>query len=495
MKAFTASFLLRGGALTSLALTGGCVVGPTYRPPAPVVAMKSWSALPASPMAESVVATNNSDPWWTTLNDQTLSRLVERALVASPDILIAAQRVREARAALRSVAGGGYPQVGVGAAKMEYRRTGPLNTINRGSYPTFQIGFDASWEVDLWGGTRRAVESTGAALDATEEEGRGVEVALAAEVARAYVELRTTQQRLGLARTNLELQQRTLALTRERIRAGLASELDEYRGTSLVANTEAVLPQLEDMVGHLVHLLALLVGEEPNALAGELAAPGAIPSPAPSVALGLPAELVRQRPDIRAAERRLASSTARIGAARAQLYPHLSLVGTLGVVSSQGSDLFEYANRYFSIGPGVRWSVFDAGRIRAQVEAEEARTDRAYAEYRKVVLAALAEVENSIGALNAEQRRHAALVIATDAARKSVATSTELYREGVTDFLSVIDTERSLAAAEDNLAQSDRALCTNLIALHKSLGGGWPRPVVAPGVAQVTTVLSNSSSL
>jgi NodT family efflux transporter outer membrane factor (OMF) lipoprotein len=489
---FLYSARLRSAALITtgpliLFVTTGCVVGPDYHAPTQAIKMNQWG-----PAQNEVNATTTGSPaafalgpWWTTFNDPQLTHLIERALASSPDIAIAEQRVREARAGLRSVTGGRYPQIGAGAGAMEYRRTGPLNTIYRESYSTFQTGFDASWEIDLWGGTRRAVESAGAAWEATQEESHGVRVSLAAEVARTYVELRAGQRRLAIAHTNLALQQRTLDLTRERLRAGVASDLDEARASGLVANTLALLPQLEDGNARLVRLLGILLGEEPNALAGEFADTQPMPTPPAEVAAGLPAELLRHRPDIRAAERRLAAATARIGVAEAQLYPKLGLAGTLGFVSTRNEDLFDYSNRYFGVGPGLHWNLFNGGRVRAQVEAESARTDRALAEYHKIVLAALADVENSLGSFHAEQRRHRALNEAADSARRAVTTATELYRQGVTDFLSVIDAERSLASAEDNLAQSDRAICINLIALYKSLGGGWQiDPTVA--VAKAT---------
>lgn len=489
ISSFPTSAGLRGAALIAsgaliLLLTDGCMVGPDYHAPTQAIKMNQWGSAQNS-AAAGAAAVPIPDQWWTTFNNPELTRLIERALASSPDITIAEQRVREARAGLRSVAGGRYPQVGAGAGTMEYRRTGPLNTIYRESYSTFQTGFDASWEIDLWSGTRRAVESAGAALEATKEESHGVRVSLAAEVARTYVELRAGQRRLAIAHTNLALQQRTLELTRERLRAGVANDLDEARASGLVANTRALVPQLEDSNARLVRLLGILLGEEPDTLAGELAETQPLPTPPANVAVGLPAELLRHRPDIRAAERRLAASTARIGAAQAQLYPKLGLTGTLGFVSTRSEDLFDYSNRYFSSGPGLHWNLFDGGRVRAQVEAESARTDRALAEYHKSVLAALAEVENSLGSFHAEQRRHSALNEAADSARRAVTTATELYRQGITDFLSVIDAERSLASAEDNLAQSDRTVCTNLIALYKSLGGGWQTAPVVP-VAQVT---------
>jgi NodT family efflux transporter outer membrane factor (OMF) lipoprotein len=454
-------------------LAAGCMVGPDYRAPAAsAVKMTSWSAAPAA----SANASDDSAAtaaWWTTFDDPQLGRLVERALVSSPDVALAAQRIREARAGLRVAGGAEYPQIGLGAAKGEYRRTGPLNTVFPGSYPTFQTGFDASWEIDLWGGTRRSVESAGAALQATEEDARGVRLALAAEVARTYVELRATQRRLALAQTNLAVQRQTLALTRERLHAGVASRLDALRAEALVAGTESLLPFLNEGLAQAARRLALLLGEEPGALDRELSAAQPIPTAPAPLDLGLPADLLRRRPDIRAAERRLAAATARIGATQAQLYPHLGLTGTIGFVSTRSEDLFNYSNRYFSLGPGLHWSLFDAGRIRAQVDAASARAEGAYLAYRKTVLAALGDVENTLGAYRAEQQRHRALAEATAAARASVATANELYRQGVTDFLSVLDAERSLATAEDALAQGDRSVSTDLIALYKSLGGGW----------------------
>jgi len=468
--------------IAALLTAAGCAVGPDYHPPAVTTEMRTWSPAPAGPPVATTTDASAApkDRWWETFHDPELDHLVQQALVSSPDLAIAAQRVREARAGLAFAAGGELPQAGVDAGRMEFRRTGPLNTVYRGNYPTYQAGFDASWELDLWGGTRRAVEAAGAALQASQEADRGAHLALAAEVARDYVDLRATQRRLAIARTNLALQERTLALTRQRLQAGVAGELDVSRAEALAANTRASLPLLEDGISQLTHRLGVLLGEEPDALAGELAASGPIPTPPARVAVGLPADLLRRRPDVRAAERRLAAATAGIGVAKAQLYPHLGLAGTLGFVGTTTAGLFDYSSRYFSVGPGLHWSIFNAGRIRAQVEAASARSEEAYAAYRKTVLGALADADNALGTLDAEQRRHGALVDAAGAARQSVATASELYRQGVTDFLSVIDAERSLAAADDNLAQSDRAVSTDLIALYKSLGGGWAVPGAAP---------------
>jgi NodT family efflux transporter outer membrane factor (OMF) lipoprotein len=480
-------------ATLALVLDAGCVVGPDYHAPEQTLEMKTWSAPAATPATPSVGATETVtgepvvDAWWTTFSDPLIPRLVDRALASSPEIEIAVQRVREARAGLRFVAGRAMPRVGASASRTEFRRAGPLNTIYPGNYPTYQAGFDAGWELDLFGGTRRAVEAAGATIDATVETGRGVRLTLAAEVVRHYINLRAAQRRLVIAQTNLAAQERSLELTREKLRAGVVSELDTLRAAALVANTRAALPALENQAATSVHRLGVLLGEEPSALARELAAPRPIPTPPARVAIGLPAELLRRRPDVRAAERRLAAATARIGVAQAELYPHLGLAGSIGFVSTATGNLFDYSNRYFSLGPGLRWNLFDGGRVRAQVEAESARAARALADYRRIVLSALAEADNALGAFDSEQRRHAGLAAAVDSGRRAVATAGSLYREGVTDFLSVLDAQRSLAAAEDTLAQSDRAISLDLVALFKALGGGADSFAPAPPSAHASS--------
>jgi len=278
---------------------------------------------------------------------------------------------------------------------------------------------------------------------------------------------------LEIARRNLELQERTLDITRARLAVGMVGELDVSQAEALVANTRAFVPSLNDQISQAIRRLDVLLGEEPDRRLGELAAVEPLPQPPATVAVGLPNELLRQRPDVRAAERRVAAATARIGVATADLYPRLFLNGTVGQYDINTlSDLAGWDQRYFGIGPVVQWKVLDAGRTRARINAASANTDQALAGYRKTVLNALAEADNALSAFNAQQERRTSLAAAVAADQKSVNTANALYRQGVTDFLTVLTAERSLAAAEDTLAHSQQALGNDLIALYKALGGG-----------------------
>jgi NodT family efflux transporter outer membrane factor (OMF) lipoprotein len=484
-----------------VAAISGCTVGPNYQVPRTDVKTTWDNEAPATrpttqpATTQTAAATRPSnvavgesveERWWSTFGDPELDRLVGDALQGSPDLSIAAARVREARAQRRFVAGAEKPSVEANGSYSVNRHAGPLDQVEPGDYNFYQAGFDASWEIDVFGGTRRAVESASAGLAAGIEESRAVRLSLLAEVARTYFELRAAQRRVEIARRNLATQERTLAITRERLAAGVNSDLDVSRAESLVASTRALLPALEDQAKQAMRRLGVLLGREPDALAEELSTPAPIPQPPARVAVGLPSELLRRRPDVRAAERRIETANALVGVATAELYPRFMLSGTIGQFDVNSlANFFNFDNRYFGIGPSFKWDVFNAGRTHARIDVEKARTDRALAEYRKTVLGALAEAQNALSAFNAEQDRRAALADAVAADRKAVDTASQLYRQGVAEFLAVLDAERSLAASEDALAQSDRAIGTNLIALFKALGGGWestePLPAAAAG--------------
>jgi NodT family efflux transporter outer membrane factor (OMF) lipoprotein len=460
-----------------LAMVPGCMVGPDYKRPAEQT-RTTWEPSTAPTTRPSSVIVNEpiTEKWWSTFGDAEIDRLVERALRSNPDLDIAASRVREARAGYVFAVGAILPKVDATGSYSFNRHDGPIGQVAPGDYQFYQAGFDASWEIDVFGGTRRGVESAQATYEAGVEEARGVQLTLIAEVTRNYVELRTLQRRLAIARYNLGIQEHTLDITRQRLAAGVTSDLDVSQATALVANTRATLPLLTDQCKQAVRRLSILLGEEPDALAGELATEGPIPQPPPRVSVGLPAELLRRRPDVRAAERHVAAANARIGVATADLYPHFALVGDIGQFNLETSHLFDYSQRYYGMGPEVQWNIFNAGRTYARIDAEKARTATALALYRKTVLAALAEAKDSVDSFNAEQDHRASLADAVTANRKAVTTATDLYRQGVSDFLGVLDAERSLAASEDALAQSDRTVATNAIALYKAIGGGWNDP-------------------
>jgi NodT family efflux transporter outer membrane factor (OMF) lipoprotein len=337
----------------------------------------------------------------------------------------------------------------------------------------FQIGFDARWELDLFGGVRRAVEAAEADIDTALAEHQAVLVTLLGEVARNYLELRGAQAQLAITRDNLAAQQDTLDLSRIRFQAGLSSDLDVARAEAQVATTAAQIPTLERQTRQAIHRLGVLLGQGPGTLMAALSSTAPVPPPPPEVAVGLPAALLQRRSDIRRAERALAAATARIGVATADLYPRLALTGMLGLQSMQLSDLSQTASQFWAFGPSIRWPLFDAGRIRANIRVHDARQEQALIRYEQTVLTALEEVENALVAYRQEQVRQRSLAAAMAAHRRAVTLANELYTKGLSDFLTVLEAQRSLLAAESQLVQSNAALASHVVALYKALGGGW----------------------
>ena len=460
--------------LAALAFAAGCAVGPDYHPPQ-TAAPGQWSAPLAGGETNQPAALAD---WWKNFGDTNLDLLMATAVRSNLDLQIAAARVREARAERDVTAGGRWPSAG-GTAAYSKNRYGanqypPLAGFGIPlEYNLYNAGFDAAWELDIFGGTRRAVEAANARLGAAEFGARDVLVSLLAETARNYVELRGYQQRLAITRRNLQVQQQTLDLTRNRYQNGLSSDLDVQQAAALLHATEAQLPALETGFQQTAHHLAVLLGQPPGALLEKLSAEKSIPAAPPAVPVGLPADLLRRRPDVQRAERELAAANARIGVAVADLFPKFSLTGTIGLQSQTAGNWFTYGSRYWSAGPTAQWDLFEAGRIRANVRAQTARQEQALAAYEKTALAALEDAENALTAYAQEQNRRAALARSETADRQALDLADELYRSGLADFLRVLDSERALYAAQDALAQSDAAISLNLVQLYKALGGGW----------------------
>lgn len=460
------------------ALLGGCTVGPDYK--APTAAMPATYAEHTPAAAVSAPTPATPDAWWRNFGDPVLDRLDEEALQSAPDLAAAEARVREARA-LRGVAGAAeFPEVDAGAG---YARTHGSANVPVGVPPgglgpgidgnLYQVGFDASWEIDIFGGTRRSIESANASYQASVDERGDVVLTLLAEVSRNYIELRGAQRRLAVAEDNLAIQQDALSLTQSQFNAGLASRLDVLRAQAEVSDTQSVIPDLETDKRAAIYRIGALVGRPPEDLLAELDAPQPIPSPVSDVPIGLPSDLLKRRPDIRAAERRLAAANARIGVATADLYPHFSLTGVAGLESLDASTFLTAPSRYLSIGPNITWLVFDAGKVRFTIQAEQARTDEAAAVYQRTVLDALRDVETALVSYGQSRVRRERLTAETSADRDAVTVAKKLYSQGLEDFLSVLDAERSLYAADDKLAQTDRDSDLALVTLYKSLGGGW----------------------
>jgi NodT family efflux transporter outer membrane factor (OMF) lipoprotein len=466
-------FLGYATGLVLLTATVGCTVGPKYQAPARP-APSHWSELQEG---KGTAQSPEIATWWTAFNDPLLNSLIERASRENLDLRQATARVREARARYGMTAADRFPAVDASGSFTRSRSSenGPLAftpTAGR-EVNLYQIGFDASWEVDLFGGVRRSIEAAEADIAASVEDRRSVQVSLLAEVARNYIDLRRIQKQIATTRNNISSQQETLELTQARFNAGLNTGLDVARSEAQVATSFSQIPALEISLKQTIHRLGVLLGEEPGRLSEQLSKPQPIPAPPAEVIVGLPSELLRRRPDIRRAERQLAAATARIGVATADLFPRFSLTGAFGLQSATLSDLPEGGSRFFSIGPAVRWPIFSGGRIRANIAVQNAREEEALIEYEKTLLLSFEEVENALIAYAREQTRRQSLREAVAANRRAVDIGNELFIRGLANFLDVLESERSLFASESQLDQSEAAVSANLVALYKALGGGW----------------------
>ncbi len=446
----------------------GCTVGPNYHPEeanVPLAWTGTTSIKDSSAYADLV-------HWWTDFNDPNLTSLVERAVNTNLDLLGAQARIRQARAARGIAAGGLWPTVD---ARGSYTR-GRIPVLGNPDAPTrnlFQTGLDAAWELDVFGGVRRSVEAADADVQFAVEDHRDVLVTLVSEVALNYIELRGFQQEIVIARNNLVAQQKTAELTRKRFQGGLVGTLDVANADAQVATTASKIPQLEAAAQQVIYNLSVLLGLKPTALLKELSSTNSIPVMLPEVPIGIPSALLRRRPDIRRAEARIHGATARIGVATADLFPKFTLTGSVDFQNDQLHGLINWKDRFWTVGPAVDWQIFSAGRVRSNIELQKALQQESVLAYQKTVLTALQDVENALAAYAKEHERHKTLVDAVAYNRKAVDSATQLYTQGLTDFLNVLVAQRSLYSSEDALVQSTYNLSTILVALYKALGGGW----------------------
>ncbi len=451
-------------------------VGPDYKPPEQETP-DLWQQELTKGLAEGEAALQT---WWTTFNDPVLNSLIERAVKGNLDLKEAFARVREARAFRGVASGERYPDLNAGGDAARSRTSDDFLLITTDQNRTddfYNAGFDATWEIDFWGRIGRSIESADASLQASVENYRDALVILYAEIALNYVEVRTLQARLRFAEASAETQKRTLEITKARLRAEISGELDVRQAELNLANTESIIPQLRSSLVQAINRLGVLLGEFPDALHQELTRPASIPKPPAQVTVGLPAELLRQRPDIRRAERELAAQTAQIGVATADLYPRFSLSGAFAYQGTNGSDLFDWGRRSWFFGPSFRWNLFDGGRVRNRINVEKARAEQALVRYQQTVLNAAEDVENSMVSYTQETDRREILQRAVVAAGKSVELVKALYKAGLTDFQNVFDMERSYFQQQQNFAASEGLVTENLVRLYKALGGGWePQP-------------------
>ncbi|SDB90082.1 efflux transporter outer membrane subunit [Paraburkholderia lycopersici] len=500
-----------------------CTVGPDFKPPR-ANAPGDWNAMQRSAGAEPRQAqqpapastpTVESDPdprWWRSFGDPTLDALIGRALNGNPDLQIAVVRIAQAREQIRQAVAQGLPNV---RASASYKREqlgakgflessgvydkvdalgapdSPVDRIAPGSGATvergvqgvldqitapvnlWQSGFDASWELDLFGRVRRSVEAANAQADAALESQHDAQVSLEAEVAETYLQLRGAQMLHATAEDLIAQQRETVELARSAAKHGLQSELDVERSQAERAQTEALLPQYDQQIAQSLNALAVLAGEAPGALDAALTPPGALPATPPTVPVGLPAALARRRPDIRRAEATLHAATANVGVAVAQFYPDISLTGQIGTRASSPHDLAHWASLFWSWGPSVSMPVFQGGALVANLRLSKLQQVEAALDYRKTVLGALRDVNNALDVYRTDQVRLLSLNESVAAQRRAYDLARASYRKGIVSFIDLLDAQRQLSSAEQNAQQGELQVCTDLVSLYKALGGGW----------------------
>lgn len=490
----TASLLLGCAALAA------CTMGPDFKAP-------DWSS-PASWFAGAKEAVKPppsvpvADPidvnWWALFGDPQLTALERRVAADNLDVQVAGIRLAESRAQLgitrastlptlngnlsytrEQASNNGFFSIAPGAAGAKAANgasgntTGGIKTRGLDPFDIWQGGFDASWEVDLWGRVRRSVESATATAEAATEAKRAALLSSLAEVARDYVQLRGVQAQLAIARDNVRTARESLTLTQQRAAGGVTTDLDVANASAQLRTTLAEIPTREQQEAQLINALSLLLGQPPNALRAELATAKPIPPVPPRVPVGVPSELARRRPDIRQAEAQLHAATADIGVAQANFYPSLKLTGSFGLQSLQLNHAFDLNSKNYAAGPGLTIPIFEGGQLSATLELRKAEQQEAAVTYQKTVLQAWHDVDNALTAYRAEQTRRDELTAAVAENRRALSLAQSRYQQGVADFLTVLVAERGLLSAQQQLADSTATVSANLVALYKALGGGW----------------------
>ena len=457
--------------LLSLALGACTTVGPDYKKP-PTEAPAEWNSLNQTmPPATNTGATGDLSQWWQTLNDPLLTELMDEALQANLDLRSAQARLREARSRRTATASFKYPDVNasINANRNRFsKEAGSGTTVN-----LYSAGFDASWELDVFGGVRRSVEAADADVQSSQASLDATQVSLVAEVASSYIEVRAQQSLLAISRSNVESQSETLQLTDWRAQAGLVSVQDVEQARSNRDQTRAQIPSIETSLAEAEHSLDILLGRPPGTLHQRLATTTALPNVPVQIAVGIPADTLRQRPDVHAAERKLAAETARVGVAEAARYPNFTLTGSIGLEALTLGSLGSADATRSSLGAGVTAPIFNAGRLRALVDVQDAVREQALVSYEQTVLSALQEVENALVNFSRNRERGEALMSAVKSARTAAVLARERYSAGLIDFQSVLTSERTVLVLEESLARNQADGVLALIRLYKALGGGW----------------------
>lgn len=461
-------------------LLAGCSVGPDY-PGTPRMGISKHYAPPPDPaiVPDGAIAKE----WWTVFEDPMLNFLIEEAQKTNLSLASAAARVYEARYSVVAQQGGYFPSVNTSGSVTGQENMNTATMYNAHEY--FTTGFDASWEIDLWGRVRRSVEAAEAGLGYAKEDYNDVLITLYAEVARAYINVRTLQLQIATSESNLVSQRESLELTMTLFDYGLATNLDVAQATRMLATSETTLPLLRMQLNENINAIGILLGKEPTHFQAMLSEPGDIPKPAESINISVPTNIIRQRPDIRRAERNLAQAVANIGIAEAELYPRLSFSGILNFGALNLSSLFTPDTRSFSFGPNLSWNIFSGGRVQANIKVQDARALQAVYGYEATVLSALNEVENAMYALYQYKIQYQSQEKVVSSARKELELALSLYKEGLVSFQNVLDAQLAVFSAENDMAQAQGQAANNCVALYKALGGGWD-PYNPPAIPDLT---------
>ncbi len=460
------------------AICSGCHAGSDYMPVS-VNMPKEWPSVDRQEDSEKQKAEENElAQWWTTLNDPVLSGLVKRALSNNKNLEIALTRIRQARAVLGAANKQLQPSI-TGSALYRRSQSGMPTATDPSPNPFsvgtdyYNAGFDASWEIDLFGKNQRTIEAAAAELEASEEGYRSVLVSMISETASNYVKLRTLQKQLEIVNRNLIMQEKALSILEDKAKAGLIGSLQVQQARYNVENTRARIPGYRINIEESMNTLAILLGEMPGDLNEELSETGSIPLPGVEIAIGIPADILRLRPDIRRAERAVAAQTARVGAAKADLYPSFRLSGAIGLTSSSLDTFFSDNSAALNISPFISIPLFNRNRIRDQIEVQNAIQERILIEYETTVLDAIKEVRDAIMAYGEEQKRYITLEKGAAAAQLALEIADERFRSGLVDFLDVLDAQRALLSFEETRISSQGTITLDLIRVYKALGGGW----------------------
>ncbi|MCK9797017.1 efflux transporter outer membrane subunit [Pseudomonas sp. MAFF 302030] len=471
--------------LLSVLALSACSVGPDFqRPEGPQAG--HWS-MPQQQGASQAVHGAMQERWWDVFHDAQLSALSRRVLTDNLDLQLASSRLQQSRAARQVITAEEYPSTAATGGYAHKRNSAeglndPSGNSGKSAFNLWEAGFSASWELDLWGRVRRETEAADANLEAAENDRRGVLLAVLAETAQDYIQLRGVQSTRAVTEQNLDVARHSLKLSQLRLADGVATDLDVAEAAAQVATIEARLPDLQQRQAQLINALSLLMGEAPQALNAELAADAPVPQTPREVAIGLPSQLAERRPDIRQAEARLHAATASIGVAKGDFYPRITLSGNLGTQALQLADFGSWSSRQFGIGPQFSLPLFDGGRLRGMLQLREAQQQEAAVAYQQTVLRAWHEIDDQLTRYNANQLRRDSLAEAVRQNRIALSTAQQQYVEGVVDFVNVLTVQGALLTTQEQWVESSTAVSLSMVGLYKALGGGWESvyPLQAP---------------